>query len=310
MAIQKSDFIIVDYTGKVKETGEVFDTTSEEIAKENKLYKEGDIYEPRLIVVGERWVLTALDDALLTFKLKKDETVEIPPENAFGPRDPEKVKFVPFRRLAARGITPHLGAQIEYDKRFATVRTIGSGRVTLDFNPPLAGKTLVYEVNIQKQLKTNEEKIGALIHRRMPAVEAEKFDYKIANNTVTLNMPDEAFYVEGVQLAKRGIALDIQRFVPEMTTVQFVESFTKPEAAKPAEEPKKKAAKKPATPKTETAQKTETKAKPAEKATEKKPAKAATKTVTKTKAVATKTTKTAAKPAAKTATKKAAKETS
>ena len=72
MAIQKSDFIIVDYTGKVKETGEVFDTTSEEIAKENKLYKEGDIYEPRLVVVGEGWVLKALDDALQTFKLKKE----------------------------------------------------------------------------------------------------------------------------------------------------------------------------------------------------------------------------------------------
>ena len=306
MAIQKSDFIIVDYTGKVKETGEVFDTTSEEIAKENKLYKEGDIYEPRLVVVGEGWVLKALDDALLTFKLKKDETVEILPENAFGDRDPEKVKFVPFRRLAVRGITPRLGEQIEYDKRLATVRTIGSGRVTLDFNPPLAGKTLVYEVNVQKQLKTDEEKIGALIHRRMPAVEAEKFDFKIANKTVTLNMPDEAFYVEGVQLAKRGIALDVQRFVPEMVTVQFVESFTKPEAAKPEAEPKKKVAKESATPKAEPETKEEPKAKAAEKTTEKKPVKPATKTVTK-KAAETKTT--ATKAVAKKTTKKAVKET-
>ena len=149
MPIQKSDFIVVDYTGKVKETGEVFDTTSEEIAKENKLYKEGDIYEPRLVVVGEGWVLKALDEALLGFKLNKKETVEISPENAFGNRDPEKVKLVPLRRLAARGINPKLGAQIEYDKRLATVRTMGSGRVTLDFNPPLAGKTLVYEVTVQ-----------------------------------------------------------------------------------------------------------------------------------------------------------------
>ena len=47
---------------------------------------------------------------------------------------------------------------------------------------------------------------------------------------VTLNMPDESFYVEGIQLAKRGIAMDIQRFLPEIATVQFVESFTKPEA--------------------------------------------------------------------------------
>jgi len=281
VAIQKSDFIIVDYTGKVKETGEVFDTTSEEIAKENKLYKEGDIYEPRLVVVGEGWVLKALDDAFQTFKLKKDETVEIPPENAFGNRNPEKIKFVPYKRLAARGITPHVGAQIEYDKRPATVRTVGSGRVTLDFNPPLAGKTLVYEVNIQNQLKTNEEKIGALIHRRIPIVGVEKFNLNITKTTVNVKMPDESLYVEGVQLAKRGIALDIQRLVPEIVTVEFVESFTKPGAEK-TEKPKKKVAKK------KTAKKSE--AKTEEKVPAKKPTKkATTKKVTKT--VVKKTTK-------------------
>jgi len=235
--IQKSDFIVVDYTGKVKETGEVFDTTSEETAKENKLYKEGDIYEPRLVVVGEGWMLKALDEAFLTFKIRKNESVEIPPENAFGQRDPEKVKLIPLRRLIARGITPKLGAQIEYDKKLATVRTMGSGRVTLDFNPPLAGKTLVYDVAVKKKLKTAEEKISALIHRRIPAVEAEKFAFKVGKANVTVNMPDEALYVEGIQLAKRGIALDIQRFLSELTTVKFVETFTKPGAAP---QPKKK----------------------------------------------------------------------
>ena len=229
MPIQKSDFILVDYTGKVKETGEVFDTTSEETAKEKKLYKEGEIYEPKLVVVGEGWVLKALDEALLTFKIRKNESVEIPPENAFGQRDPEKVKLVPLRRLATRGITPKLGAQIEYDKRLATVRTMGSGRVTLDFNLPLAGKTLVYEVSVKKKLKTDEEKISALIHRRIPAVEDEKFAFKVGKTNVTVNMPEEAFYVEGIQLAKRGIALDIQRFLPEITTIKFVEAFKKPE---------------------------------------------------------------------------------
>lgn len=282
MPIKKSDFITVDYTGKVKETGEVFDTTSEETAKKSKLYKEGDIYEPRLVVVGEGWLLKALDDALLAFKLNKQESVEIPPENAFGPRDSEKVKLVPLRRLVARGITPHLGAQIEYDKKLATVRTMGSGRITLDFNPPLAGKTLVYEVTIQKQLKTNEEKIAALIHRRIPAVEAEKFKFKVGKEDVTLNMPAEALYVEGIQLAKRGIALDIQRYLPELITVNFIETFIKPGATPKAKKETKKKAK------------TGTK-----KTAEKKPAKKEKKTE--------KTVKKTAKKTAKKTTKKAAK---
>ena len=279
MPIQKSDFIIVDYTGKVKETGEVFDTTSEEIAKENKLYKEGDIFEPKLVVVGEGWVLKSLDDALLAFKLNKQQKVEITPENAFGNRDPEKVKLVPIKRLAARGITPRLGAQIEYDKKLATVRTMGSGRVTLDFNPPLAGKTLVYEVIVQKALKTPEEKISALIHRRIPVVEIEKFNFTIDKTSFTLNMPEEAFYVEGIQLAKRGITMDIQRYLPELTSIQFIEQFKKPDIV----------------PETKAETKKETKKKTAKKA--KAPAKKTTKTKT-TKSVAE--TKTKARTSTKT----------
>lgn len=231
MPIQESDFILVDYTGKVKETGDVFDTTLEEIAKENKIYKEGEVYEPRLVVVGEGWVLKALDEALAKFKIMKSSTIEIPPEKAFGQRDPEKVKLVPFRRLAARGITPKMGAQIEYDKKLATVRTLGSGRVTLDFNPPLAGKTLVYEVIIKKKLITDKEKVYALIHRRIPAIENEKFGLKVGKTKVKVNMPEEAFYVDGIQLAKRGVAIDIQRFLPRIITVKFVEAFKKPGAA-------------------------------------------------------------------------------
>jgi peptidylprolyl isomerase len=283
--IKKSDFILVDYTGKVKETGEVFDTTSEETAKENKLYKEGDIYEPRLVVVGEGWVLKALDEALSTFKIRKNETVEIPPENAFGQRDPEKVKLVPLRRLAARGITPKMGAQIEYDKKLATVRTVGSGRVTLDFNPPLAGKTLVYEVTVNNQLKTAEEKISALIHRRIPAVDVEKFTFTVEKTNLTINVPEDAFYIEGLQLAKRGITLDVQRFLPELTGVQFVEVFKKPEVATEPEKvtkkkPKKKAVKKPTKKTTKKAEKktAKTEKKPEQKTVKKTAKKAAKET--------------------------------
>jgi peptidylprolyl isomerase len=225
MTLQKGDFILVDYTAKVKETGEVFDTTIEETAKKERLYKEGEIYEPKLVVVGEGWVLKALDESLTTMEAGKTATVEIPPEKAFGPRDPEKVKRVPLRHLTDKGITPSLGMRIEYDNKLATIRAVGAGRVLLDFNPPLAGKTLVYEVTVQKKLETREEKIAALIHRRIPAVEIEKFKFTIKAKAVSIEMPEEAFYLDGVQVAKRGIALDIQKFFPEITTVKFTETF-------------------------------------------------------------------------------------
>lgn len=225
MALQKGDFILLDYVAKVKETGEVFDTTIEEVAKKERLYKEGEIYEPKLVVIGEGWVLKALDESLTNMEVGKTETVEIPPEKAFGARDPEKVRRVPLRHLTAKGITPTLGMRLEYDGKMATVRAIGAGRVLLDFNPPLAGKTLVYEVTVKKKLETPEEKIAALIHRRIPTVEAEKFKFTIKAKNVSIEIPEEAFYLEGIQVAKRGIALDIQKFFPEITAVKFIETF-------------------------------------------------------------------------------------
>jgi len=225
MAFQKGDFIIIDYVGKVKETGEVFDTTIEETAKKERLYKEGEAYEPKLIVIGEGWVLKALDESLATVEIGKASSVEIPPEKAFGARDPGRVKLVPLKRLTAKGISPSLGMRVEYDGKMATVRTIGAGRVLLDFNPPLAGKTLIYEVTVQKKLETQKEKIAALVHRRIPAVEENKFKFSAKAKAVNIEMPEEALYLEGIQVAKRGVALDIQRFFPKITMIKFTETF-------------------------------------------------------------------------------------
>jgi peptidylprolyl isomerase len=255
MSLQKSDFIIIDYVAKVKETGEVFDTTVEETAKKEHLYKEGDIVESKLVVIGEGWVLKALDESLVTIDVGKPSTVEIPPDKAFGQRDPEKVKRVPLRQLLSKDINPSVGMRIEYGGKNATVRSMGAGRVLLDFNPPLAGKTLVYDVTIKKKLETNEEKIAALIHRRILAVEAGKFAFTIKSKTVNIEMPDEAFYVEGVQIAKRGVAMDISRFLPEITAVKFIETYKA--------EPKKAEAETKTETKTETQSKAETEEKPA-----------------------------------------------
>ncbi len=225
MVLQKGDFILIEYTAKVKETNEVFDTTNEETAKKEHLHKEGEIYEPKLIVVGEGWVLKTLDESFTTMEPNKAATVEISPDKAFGARDPEKIKRVPLKQLLAKDINPAIGMRIEYGGKNATIRSIGAGRVLLDFNPPLAGKTLVYDVSVQKKLETNEEKIAALIHRRVPIAEAEKFKLVLKENALTVDMPEEAFYLEGVQVAKRGIFVDVQKFFPDITAVNFVETY-------------------------------------------------------------------------------------
>jgi peptidylprolyl isomerase len=225
MPLQKGDFIQIEYTAKIKETNEIFDTTNEETSKKEHLHKEGEIYEPKLIVIGENWMLKPLDEAFQTMEPTKPATVEIPPDQAFGPRDPEKIKRVPLKQLLSKDITPAIGARIEYGGKNATIRSIGAGRVLLDFNPPLAGKTLIYDVIVQKKLETPQEKITALIHRRIPIVEADKFKLTQKEKTLTIDMPEDTFYLEGIQVAKRGITMDIQKFFPDTTTIKFIETF-------------------------------------------------------------------------------------
>jgi peptidylprolyl isomerase len=279
MSLQKGDFILINYTAKVKETNEVFDTTLEEVAKKEHLHKEGEIYEPKLVVVGEGWMLKAVDESLETMKLKKAQSVEVPPDKAFGPRDPDKIKRVPLKQLLAKDVhNPTIGMRIDYNGKMATIRSIGAGRVLLDFNPPLAGRTLIYDITVDKKLAANEEKVTALIHRRIPIVDPEKFKFTIQKKNLTIDMPEEAFYIEGVQIAKRGIAMDVQKFLPELTEIKFVEAFIsepKPEAeneTKPEKKPKAKAKPK-AKPKAKAEAKPKTKAKAKPKPKAKSPAK-------------------------------------
>ena len=276
MSLQKGDFILSNYTVKVKETNEVFDTTLEEVAKKEHIYKEGGIYEPKLVVIGEGWmlkgkILKTVDESLINMKLAKAATIEVPPDQAFGPRHPEKLKRVPLKKLLARDVhNPTIGMHIEYGGKAATIRSIGAGRVLLDFNEQLAGRTLVYDMTVTKKLEKNEDKITALIHRRIPMVDSTNFKLNIEPNMLMVEMPEDAFYLEGIQLAKRVIALDIQKYISGITTVKFVESFISEPKPEIVQEPKTESKPKR---KTKTKPKPKPEAKPKQKQKTKKQAK-------------------------------------
>lgn len=239
MTVKKGDVISIDFIAKIKETGETFDTTVQEVAKKERIFREGYVYEPMLVVVGEGWVLKGLDDELVGLEVSKPSTIELSPAKAFGPRDPSKLKLIPLRRFKTEDTPPRPGLTVEIDGKLAVVRSVGAGRVQVDFNPPLAGKTLVYELTVKKILENKEEKIKALIHRRIQAFAPEKFGLKLTEKEAAIEIPEDAFLVEGLQYAKRGIATDIQKFFPEIESVDFTETFKK---KPPAIEPKSKPA--------------------------------------------------------------------
>ena len=240
MSLKKGDFVTFDLTAKIKETNEIFDTTIEEVAKEAKLKNQGEKYEPRLVVLGEGWVLKAIDDALLTSELNKPLTVEIPPEKAFGVRNNDLLKTVPLKSLLEKGIKPVVNAQLQSGGKTITVRSIGAGRVVLDFNHSLAGKTLIYEVTLKSVLKTPKDKVMALIHRRIPNVAIEKFLVHITAKTINIHMPNETLNIEGIQQVKRGISQEVQKFFPEIEAINYLEVFESPTKVDISKVPKTK----------------------------------------------------------------------
>lgn len=236
MAFQKGTLILADYTAKVKDTNEVFETTREADAKSGNIFDTNVKYQPRLVSVGEAWVLKGLDDALLAASAGDKLTVEVPPEKGFGTRDPAKVRMIPLRKLGDDAEKVSVGDAIELDDRTGIIRFIGSGRVQVDFNHRFAGRTILYDVNVLKSLDTDQEKIMGLLKRRFPLDES-KLKFEIKGTQLDITIPDEALMMEGLQVVKRAIANEVFKFVTTLDKINFVESYSK---AKPQEKPAEK----------------------------------------------------------------------
>lgn len=222
--VVKGDFILIELTGRVTETNEVFDTTSEEDAKSFGIYDSHEKYGPRLIAVGEKWLPEGLDKRLEGLRVGEEVTIEIPPGEAFGERDPANIRMVPYRILRSKGINPSLGSQIEFEGKRAVVRSIGAGRVQLDYNPPLAGRNVTYKLKILKRFETDVEKLRALLSMRFQGFE-DKFNLKLDKKNLRVEEPEEIFFAENLQITKRAYAIDVHKFFPNIENIEFVETI-------------------------------------------------------------------------------------
>lgn len=239
MAIKNGDFILTNLTCKVKESGDVVETTLEKIARESGLHKEGATYEPMFIVVGEASVPKGLDESFAGIEVGQAATFEVPPEKGYGPRDPSKMRLVPLRRFRAESITPLPGMTVHLDGKSAIIRAVGAGRVQLDYNHQLSGKTLIYDVKVEKVLESFEEKVRAILHRRIIGLDAEKFTTRLVEGSLTVEIPEEGFFLEGLQVLKQAVGADILKYYPEIQQVSFVEVIKRKEpvaAEKPSQE--------------------------------------------------------------------------
>ena len=244
MTFEKGALIYSRYTAKVKDTGEAIEATSEEDAKKLNIYDESKRYGPRLVAVGEGWVLTGLDDEIKKMDVGQKKEIELAAEKAFGARDPTQTRMVPLRKFGEREHELEVGDTVEIDNRVGIVRFIGSGRAQVDFNHRLAGKSIVYEMEVLSKVDGDEDKVKALVERRL-AGEKSKAAAEVKASEVTITIPEDMYLAEGLQIIKRGVANDVFKFVPALRDLVFVEKFVNEKAVVKKEEPKPAAVEKP-----------------------------------------------------------------
>ena len=161
--IKKNDFVEIEYTGKIKETNQIFDTTSKEIAQKEKIYNPNIKYGPTIICIGQSQIIPGLDEQLENKELNKEYDIEIPPEKAFGKKNPKLLRILSSSSFRKQKINPYPGLQVNIDGFVGTVRTVTSGRIIVDFNHPLAGKNIIYTIKITKLVTDKKSQIESLI---------------------------------------------------------------------------------------------------------------------------------------------------
>ena len=237
MAIKDGDFVRVNFTGKIKETDEVFDTTYEEIAQEANIFDENKTYKPIPIVVGGNHLLPAIEKEIVGLDASDRKVVEVASDNGFGPRDPKAIQLIPMKEFKRQGMTPYPGMRITAEGGEGRILTVNGGRVKVDFNHPLAGKDLIYEIEVTEIIEDNDEKIKSMIelHYSNPNVDIEKTEIEINDGVVNIQLDemakfDQQTYMD-ITFARFRIAKDIWENIEEVTKVNFVDAFEKREEA-------------------------------------------------------------------------------
>lgn len=237
MTFQKGDYVLLEYTVVDKDDNKVVETTIEDKAKEAGIYRPDEVYEPRLIIIGETRLFEPLEQAIMNSNEGQEVTVEVSPDKAFGQRDASKVRVISIREFYRYGKLPRVGDIVEVNNQQARVVSITGGRVTLDFNHPLAGKTLIVTAKVVKKLETTEDKIRYLIRQYIPRIEPEKINVELSQDgsVVTIKLPVETLFMENIGTVKARMADDIGNKFANINKVVFIDEI---EVKREAEEKK------------------------------------------------------------------------
>src|SRR5512133_489526 len=139
--------VSIDYTLTVE--GEVVDTT------------EGD--EPLNFLQGHQNIIPGLERELTGMKIGDNKKVVVTPAEAYGEIDPDNIIDVP-REEFPEEIPLEPGTELEVKNAdgevlSATINEVNGDTVKLDFNHPLAGKELTFDITVVDLRTATEEEL-------------------------------------------------------------------------------------------------------------------------------------------------------
>ena len=158
--LEDGDFVRIDYTARTVEGGQLVDTTDPEVAEEEDVADQGT-FEPRVVVLGAGHLFESVEDAIIGHEPGESGSVTIPPEEAFGEYEEERVRTVSADKIDEDDRYP--GARVQIDGEQGVLETIVGGRARVDFNHPLAGEEIEYEFEVLEEVTDSLEKAQGLL---------------------------------------------------------------------------------------------------------------------------------------------------
>ncbi len=232
MAIKENDFIEIEYTGKLADGGAVFDTTFADVAKKAGFFDEKAAYGPAIICVGKRHLIAGLDKELVGKEVGKSYTFKVGPDDAFGRKSAKLIQLISTAKFRQQNMVPHPGLQVNIDGIVGTVRSVTGGRTIVDFNHPLSGREVVYDVTVKNAITDTTEKVKAML--KLIGIAPGLVGISIADGNASLEFPQEV----PAEL-KKDVEEKLKASIPELKAVSFTVKAVK--VAEPAKEKPKPA---------------------------------------------------------------------
>lgn len=214
--------IHVDYDLFSGETGDLIETTREEIAKDYEMHQEGRSYTPMVCIVGTGNLIAGFEAALKDAKVGKEVEVEIAPADAYGEKDASLVETISIDKLRRAVQDPnslYLGAPVNINGRQGYLSYLAAGRARIDYNHPMAGKTLKYVFTVIKEVKGKEDKVLGLLESNSGH---SGFEVSFKGDDLSIILPQAMLFDTNAAMLKFRLVTMIRDAV-ECGKVSFVE---------------------------------------------------------------------------------------